>query len=338
MTGALRHQRYRSDDIRRDAGLDPDAVGFGPTLNMVFFDAPIEIDGASVEYRIWPRGSSKTCWSTCTSRVRPRRWSSTCTAIRSGTRGPRWRTTTAGSWRSSRALLPIRPLRSGAALLLPGEEALLAGFERGLERDYSIETEHILDRFAAQVASTPEGGGGVRTTAASTPMPASTRSVRSCARAEVTRVGLGDRIAIVPIAGGTGRSGCTRRRRFGAAYVPLDPADPAGRRDWCWVRRIRSWSSTPSSSSARASTPIRWPDGPSEPLTGTGAPSYVYFTWSTGTPRGGAGHGRRGEPPGLDARGIPDHPRRRVALQDAHHLDRSVSELFGPGCRWAPAW
>lgn len=56
MIRALRHQRYRSDDIRRDAGLDAEALGFGPAINMVFFDSPIQIDGACVDYRILTSG------------------------------------------------------------------------------------------------------------------------------------------------------------------------------------------------------------------------------------------------------------------------------------------
>ncbi|WP_312870297.1 non-ribosomal peptide synthetase [Gordonia asplenii] len=56
LTGALRHQRYRSDDIKRDAGLDGATYGFGPRINMVFFDEAIKIDGAEVEYRILTSG------------------------------------------------------------------------------------------------------------------------------------------------------------------------------------------------------------------------------------------------------------------------------------------
>ncbi|MFT3661296.1 MAG: amino acid adenylation domain-containing protein [Gordonia sp. (in: high G+C Gram-positive bacteria)] len=56
LTGALRHQRYRSDDIRRDAGLDGGSMGFGPTINMVFFDEELHIDGAELEYRILASG------------------------------------------------------------------------------------------------------------------------------------------------------------------------------------------------------------------------------------------------------------------------------------------
>ncbi|GAB19575.1 putative non-ribosomal peptide synthetase, partial [Gordonia effusa NBRC 100432] len=56
LTGALRHQRYRSDDIRRDAGFDGGSYAFGPSINMVFFDEPVAIDGAEVDYRILASG------------------------------------------------------------------------------------------------------------------------------------------------------------------------------------------------------------------------------------------------------------------------------------------
>jgi len=57
LTGALRHQRYRSDDIRRDAGLDANSVSFGPIINMVFFDEQVAIDGTEMEYRILTSGT-----------------------------------------------------------------------------------------------------------------------------------------------------------------------------------------------------------------------------------------------------------------------------------------
>ncbi|MGV9712981.1 amino acid adenylation domain-containing protein [Gordonia sp. NPDC003424] len=55
LTGALRHQRYRSDDIRRDAGLDGGSVYFGPAINMMFFDQ-LEIDGTTLDYRVLTTG------------------------------------------------------------------------------------------------------------------------------------------------------------------------------------------------------------------------------------------------------------------------------------------
>ena len=57
LTGALRHQRYRVEDIRRDAGLhETGATTFGPVVNMMFFDKPIELIGARVEYHILSSG------------------------------------------------------------------------------------------------------------------------------------------------------------------------------------------------------------------------------------------------------------------------------------------
>ncbi|AZG48356.1 non-ribosomal peptide synthetase [Gordonia insulae] len=57
LTGALRHQRYRFEDIRIDAGLqDANTASFGPIVNLMFFDKPIEMAGASVDYQILSSG------------------------------------------------------------------------------------------------------------------------------------------------------------------------------------------------------------------------------------------------------------------------------------------
>jgi amino acid adenylation domain-containing protein len=57
LTGALRHQRYRFEDIRIDAGLnDANTASFGPIVNLMFFDKPIEMSGASVDYQILTSG------------------------------------------------------------------------------------------------------------------------------------------------------------------------------------------------------------------------------------------------------------------------------------------
>ncbi|WP_324290183.1 non-ribosomal peptide synthetase [Gordonia sp. SL306] len=57
LTGALRHQRYRFEDIRIDAGLqDANTASFGPIINLMFFDKPIELTGATVDYQILSSG------------------------------------------------------------------------------------------------------------------------------------------------------------------------------------------------------------------------------------------------------------------------------------------
>ncbi|EGD53375.1 amino acid adenylation domain-containing protein [Gordonia neofelifaecis NRRL B-59395] len=57
LTGALRHQRYRSEEILRDSGLSGGQMGFGPTINMVFFDAPLTMEGADLDYQILTSGA-----------------------------------------------------------------------------------------------------------------------------------------------------------------------------------------------------------------------------------------------------------------------------------------
>ncbi|WOC13043.1 D-alanine--D-alanyl carrier protein ligase [Gordonia sp. MP11Mi] len=57
LTGALRHQRYRFEDIRVDAGLGAgNSASFGPVVNMMFFDTPIEVDRAQTSYHILSSG------------------------------------------------------------------------------------------------------------------------------------------------------------------------------------------------------------------------------------------------------------------------------------------
>lgn len=56
LLGALRYQRYRTEDIRRDAGMDTSSLTFGPSVNMVFFDEPLTLDGATIDYRILTSG------------------------------------------------------------------------------------------------------------------------------------------------------------------------------------------------------------------------------------------------------------------------------------------
>ncbi|EKT78502.1 non-ribosomal peptide synthetase, partial [Rhodococcus opacus M213] len=57
LTGALRHQRYRYEDIRRDAGLSGAASStFGPVVNMMFFDSEIRLGDAGGRYHILRSG------------------------------------------------------------------------------------------------------------------------------------------------------------------------------------------------------------------------------------------------------------------------------------------
>ncbi len=56
LTGCLRRQRYRFEDIATEAGLADEVTSFGPIVNLVFFDKPLALDGARVSYHILSSG------------------------------------------------------------------------------------------------------------------------------------------------------------------------------------------------------------------------------------------------------------------------------------------
>ncbi|MEV6069940.1 amino acid adenylation domain-containing protein [Nocardia sp. NPDC052001] len=56
ITGGLRHQRYRFEELRRDLGVTPDQL-LGPTVNLMFFDRTSRFGRATGEYRILSSGS-----------------------------------------------------------------------------------------------------------------------------------------------------------------------------------------------------------------------------------------------------------------------------------------
>ncbi|MFC6012252.1 amino acid adenylation domain-containing protein [Nocardia lasii] len=57
ITGALRHQRYRSDDIRRDCGYSRDARGFfGPMVNIMLFHDELKFDDIAGQIHVLATG------------------------------------------------------------------------------------------------------------------------------------------------------------------------------------------------------------------------------------------------------------------------------------------
>ncbi|MGW0005732.1 amino acid adenylation domain-containing protein [Nocardia grenadensis] len=57
ITGALRHQRYRHDDIRRDCGYDRDTRGFfGPMINIMLFSKPLHFAECEVSVHVLATG------------------------------------------------------------------------------------------------------------------------------------------------------------------------------------------------------------------------------------------------------------------------------------------
>lgn len=56
ITGGLRHQRYRFEELRRDLGVSADQL-LGPSVNLMFFDRTSRFGRAVGEYRILSSGS-----------------------------------------------------------------------------------------------------------------------------------------------------------------------------------------------------------------------------------------------------------------------------------------
>ncbi|WP_067571699.1 non-ribosomal peptide synthetase [Nocardia acidivorans] len=56
ITGGLRHQRYRFEELRRDLGVSADQL-LGPSVNLMFFDRTSRFGRAVAEYRILSSGS-----------------------------------------------------------------------------------------------------------------------------------------------------------------------------------------------------------------------------------------------------------------------------------------
>ncbi|QKT08194.1 amino acid adenylation domain-containing protein [Gordonia sp. X0973] len=290
MTGALRHQRYRSDDIRRDAGLDADAVGFGPTINMVFFDAPIEIDGARVDYRILASGILEDLLVNLYQ-------AGPGLPLVVDLHGNPFRYTEAEIAAHHRRFLafveafvahPDAPVWQ-LPLLLAGEEDSLRDFERGRVRDFETGSAHLLDAFAGRVRASPNDiavyDGDDRYTYAEFD------AIRS-ALAQILRergTEPGDRVGIVLERGVTQVAAVYAALSVGAAYVPVGPADPAARRELivetaspALVVDTEFLETVGFTVAGALASP-----SPSQPLAGAGLPAYVIFTsGSTGVPKG----------------------------------------------------
>ncbi|NNG98371.1 non-ribosomal peptide synthetase [Gordonia araii] len=331
MTGALRHQRYRSDDIRRDAGLDTDAVGFGPTINMVFFDAPIEIDGATVDYRILASGiledllvnlyqASPSAPLVVDLHGNPYRY----TQAEMDIHHRRFMAFVEGFVADAAA--PVRAL----PLLLPGEEARLREFERGPARE--VADEHLLDRFVAQVRSTPDAIAVCDGDAEYT--YAEFDAIRS-ATARLLRehgVGTGDRVAVVLERGIAQVAAVYAVVTLGAAYVPIDPQDPAARRESVLAAARPTVTVDERFLTDNDFSPTAAPAEPPEPLAGTGSPPYVIFTsGSTGTPKGvEVGMAAVVNRLAWMREDHPLSPADAVLYKTPITFDVSVGELFGP--------
>lgn len=231
LTGALRHQRFRFEDIRLEAGLaDTVYASFGPIVNMMFFDKPITVTGATVGYHILSSGilEDLRCNLYQASPGAP------LTVDLHG--NPNLYTEDELDRHVRRFIAFTRALLSNldsrithVELLLPEERADLlalgAGESVAFEADGSV-----LAAFDAQCRATPDAAAIEFDDATWTYREFSQMRSDLARRLRTDGVGVGDTVVVSLERGVDQVCAVYAVLTLGAAYVPVDPQAPAARR------------------------------------------------------------------------------------------------------------
>ncbi len=325
MTGALRHQRYRSDDIKRDADMDGSSVGFGPRINMVFFDEPIEIEGASVDYRILTSGILEDLL------VNLYQASKGAELVVDLHGNPHLYSPAEIDTHHRRFLAFVARLLDDLAvdvrdvdILLPGEHSGLIELATGPERRWTeqqLAPDGLLGLFAARVAEHPDRVAISDDTHDWT--YAQFDGLRRVLAARMVDDGVRpvDRVAVVLDRGIEQVAAIYAVLTVGGAYVPIDPASPDGRRslvletaepslvidaDYLAKVGLRSEPTVYGTDPVAVTSPELPP----------GASAYVIFTsGSTGVPKG----------VGVPMAGVAN---RLAWMQDRYPIDAGDSVLY----------
>ncbi|MFT4398016.1 amino acid adenylation domain-containing protein [Gordonia lacunae] len=231
ITAGLRHQRYRSEDIRAAAGFgDTLGTSFGPLVNLLLFDKPIVIDGARVRYHMLSAGmvedlvmnvfaagpdaplevglhANPTLYEQAELDMHRRRLLSLLTQF---------------------VAEPRRPV-ADLELLVAGESATVDRLGSGGPA-VPVGDEHILAAFDRQVDSTPD--------APAVTFGDTTLTYREFERAcgtfadRLASLGVrrGDRVVVALDRSIEQVCAVYAAIGLGAAYVPVDPAEPEERR------------------------------------------------------------------------------------------------------------
>ncbi|MDH3011658.1 non-ribosomal peptide synthetase [Gordonia alkanivorans] len=231
ITAVLRHQRYRSEDIRAAAGFgDATGTSFGPLVNLLLFDKPIEIDGAHVSYHMLSAGMVEDL---------------VMNVFAAGPEAPLevglhanpalYDPDELGTHRARLLHVleqfvdaPDRPV-AALDLLIPGEPAAVELLGDGGPA-VDVAAEHILAPFARQVVATPDS------TALVFGDSRLTYREMSLAVGEFARVfadeGVvaGDRVIVALDRSPEQVCSIYAAVGLGAVYVPVDPAEPEERR------------------------------------------------------------------------------------------------------------
>ncbi|MCR5977410.1 amino acid adenylation domain-containing protein [Gordonia jinghuaiqii] len=232
ITVGLRHQRYRSEDIRAAAGFgDAAGTSFGPLVNLLLFDKPIIIDGARVSYHMLSAGMVEDLVMNVFA-------AGPGAPLEVGLHAnPALYDTTELETHRRRLLhvleqFVLHPDRQIADLdlLMPGEQSELDRLGAG-EPAAGVVGEHILAAVDRQVAATPDAPALVFGDASMTYL----EFARACdGLADIfaaAGVGVGDRVIVALDRSFAQVCAAHAVIGLGAAYVPVDPAEPGDRRD-----------------------------------------------------------------------------------------------------------
>ncbi|WP_235457443.1 amino acid adenylation domain-containing protein [Williamsia sp. Leaf354] len=293
LTGVLRHQRYRYEDIRGHAGLtDASAASFGPIVNLVFFDRPIAIDGARTEYQILSSGILDDLRVNLYSAGPGER------LVVDLHGNPNLYSRSELDDHLTRLLVVVerlladldRPVRD-VELLLPGERDAVLSLGRtdaASQHDRPIDT-HLLAPFLHQVERTPDAPALETDDAVLTYRDVDDRRRALAALLVDSGVVPGDRVVIALDRGVDQVCAVYAVLGLGAVYVPVDPDEAADRRAaiaGIVAPRVivdRAWTADASTSGR---TPTDHARRVADRLVAVG-PAYVIFTsGSTGTPKG----------------------------------------------------
>ncbi|WP_161893844.1 non-ribosomal peptide synthetase [Gordonia spumicola] len=329
LTGVLRHQRYRFEDIRFDAGMrDASTASFGPIVNMVFFDKPIEITGAQVSYHILASGILEDL------RINFYQASPTSPVYVDLHGNPNLYTERELSVHLDRFLAffenavtsPGAPLGE-IALATDDDLRAVDDAGRGEDVDYTRAGTHLLEQFEHRVAERPDAvalrfEGSDVTYAEFDDMR---RRLAGTLVADGVRPG--DRVIVALDRGVDQIAAVYAVITAGAAYVPVDPSHPRDRRDLvadaAGARTVIDVDYLASRGRGDRVSTVALPPA---------AAAYVIFTsGSTGTPKGvQVPHGAVINRLAWTDEHYPLTGDDRVLYKTPHTFDVSVWELFWP--------
>ncbi|MBE7161308.1 MAG: amino acid adenylation domain-containing protein, partial [Williamsia herbipolensis] len=321
LTGCLRHQRFRFEDIRALAGrTDASSMSFGPIVNMVLFDRPLALEGAHVDYHILSSGVAEDL------RLNVYQ-AGTDAPLEIDLHGNAARYTATEIDTHLRRFLTFLDRFVAATdgsvadldLLLPGEVGRVEAFSAGPAVETPADDGDVLAAFERHVAATPDAvaldhGAGVLTYAEFD------RARRGLAGVLADEgVTLGDRVVVSLPRGVEQVCSVYAALTLGAAWVPVDPADPADRRAGI-ARRVRAAATVDADFVGRTGGLVSW--RAAEPVASLAQPvphdlpAYVLFT-----------SGSTGEPKGVEV-GHAAVQTRLAWMQDDHSLTATDAVLY----------